>query len=187
MALLKIARMGHPVLRVPARPVEDPTAPWVRRLVEDMVETMEDAGGTGIAAPQVHMPWRIVVFRVGRERLTGLPGDAEQELTVLINPVVEPVGDEIAFGWEGCLSVPGLRGVVPRHLRVRYTATGLDGRTIERDAAGFHARIVQHECDHLDGILYPQRITDHRLIGFVEELQRHPLDLAALLGTEPGA
>ena len=187
MALLKIARMGHPVLRAPAKPVEDPAAPWVRRLVEDMIETMEDAGGTGIAAPQVHMPWRIVVFRVGGERLTDLPGDAEQDLTVLINPVIEPVGDEIAFGWEGCLSVPGLRGVVPRHLRIRYAATGLDGRPIEREAAGFHARVVQHECDHLDGILYPQRITDHRLLGFVEELQRHPLDVAALLGAEPEA
>jgi peptide deformylase len=184
MALLKIARMGHPILRTPARPVDDPTAPWVRRLVEDMVETMEDAGGTGIAAPQVHMPWRIVVFRVGGERLTGLPGDAEQNLTVLINPVIEPVGDEVALGWEGCLSVPGLRGVVPRHLRIRYMAAELDGNTVEREAAGFHARVVQHECDHLDGILYPQRITDNRLLGFVEELQRHPLDVAALLADE---
>jgi peptide deformylase len=184
MALLKIARMGHPVLRVPAKAVEDPSALWVRRLVEDMVETMEDAGGTGIAAPQVHEPWRIVIFRVSGERLSDLPDDVEQDLTVLINPVVEPLGDEIAFGWEGCLSVPGLRGVVPRHLRIRYTAIGLDGDTIEREAAGFHARIVQHECDHLDGILYPQRITDHRLLGFVEELQRHPLDVAAILGAE---
>jgi peptide deformylase len=184
MALLKIARMGHPVLRVPAKPVEDPTAPWVRGLVENMVETMEDAGGTGIAAPQVHEPWRIVVFRVGVERLSDLPGDTEQDLTVLINPVIEPLGDEIAFGWEGCLSVPGLRGVVPRHLRIRYTAIGLKGETITREAAGFHARVVQHECDHLDGILYPQRITDHRLLGFVEELQRHPPDIAAILGAE---
>ena len=184
MALLKIARMGHPVLRVPAKPVDDPAAPWVRRLVDDMVETMEDAGGTGIAAPQVHAPWRIVVFRVGGERLTDLPGDAEQDLTVLINPVIEPVGDEIAFGWEGCLSVPGLRGVVPRHLRIRYAAAGLDGSTIKRETAGFHARVVQHECDHLDGILYPQRITDQRLLGFVEELQRHPLDVGAILDAE---
>jgi peptide deformylase len=184
MALLKIARMGHPVLRIPAKPVDDPGSPWVSRLIEDMVETMEDAGGTGIAAPQVHAPWRIVVFRVGGERLTDLPGDAGQDLTVLINPVIEPVGDEIAFGWEGCLSVPGLRGVVPRHLCIRYTATGLDGSAIEREAAGFHARVVQHECDHLDGILYPQRLTDHRLLGFVEELQRHPLDVAAILGAE---
>jgi peptide deformylase len=185
MALLKIARMGHPVLRAAAGAVEDPTAPWVRRLVEDMVETMEDAGGTGLAAPQVHMPWRIVVFQVNGERLTDLPGDTEQDLTALINPVIEPVGNEMAYGWEGCLSVPGLRGVVPRHLRVRYRGLGLDGGAIERDVAGFHARVVQHECDHLDGILYPQRMTDHRLLVFLEELQRHPIDLAAFLaGTE---
>lgn len=181
MALLKIARMGNPVLRRRAARVEDPQAPWVRRLVDDMIETMADAGGTGLAAPQVHQPWRIVVFFVSGERLTGMPGDVAQDLTVLINPAVELLGGERAFGWEGCLSVPGLRGVVPRHLRIRYRATGLDGETIEREAAGFHARIVQHECDHLDGVLYPQRITDHRLLVFIEELQRHPIDLAAFL------
>jgi peptide deformylase len=181
MALLKIARMGNPVLRAPAAPIEDPTAPWVRRLVADMIETMEDAGGTGLAAPQVHLPHRLVVFRVGPERLTDLSGDTVQDLTVLINPVIETVGDERALGWEGCLSVPGLRGVVPRHLRIRYRGQGLDGAAIERAAAGFHARVVQHECDHLDGILYPQRMTDHRLLVFVEELQRHPIDLAAFL------
>jgi peptide deformylase len=186
MALLKIARMGHPVLRAAAAPIDDPSALWVRRLVEDMVETMEDAGGTGLAAPQVHMPWRVVVFRVGGERLTDLPGDTEQDLTALINPVIEPVGNEMAYGWEGCLSVPGLRGVVPRHLRVRYRGVGLDGNPIERDVAGFHARVVQHECDHLDGILYPQRMTDHRLLVFLEELQRHPIDLAAFLAGEQG-
>jgi len=184
MALLKIARMGHPVLRDRAAEVEDPAAPWVRRLVEDMLETMEDAGGTGIAAPQVHAPRRIVVFRVAGERTIELPGDGEQELTVLINPVVEPIGNEIALGWEGCLSVPGLRGVVPRHIRVRYRGVGLDGRTIAREAAGFHARVVQHECDHLDGILYPQRMTDHRLLVYLEELQRHPIDLEEFLARE---
>jgi peptide deformylase len=182
MALLKIARMGHPVLRAAARPVEDPAAPWVRHLVEDMVETMEEAGGTGIAAPQVHQSCRVVVFCVSGERITELPGDMAQDLTVLINPIVETVGRERALGWEGCLSVPGLRGVVPRHLRVRYRGIGLDGEVIERDVEGFHARVVQHECDHLDGILYPQRMTDHRLLVFLEELQRHPIDLAAFLG-----
>lgn len=181
MALLKIARMGHPVLRRPAQPVADPSAQWVRCLVEDMIETMEDAGGTGIAAPQVHMPWRIVIFRVGPERLTDLPGDTERALTVLVNPVVEPIGDERALAWEGCLSVPGLRGVVPRHLKIRYRAQALDGGQIDCEAAGFHARVVQHECDHLDGVLYPQRMTDHRLLVFTEELQRHPIDLAAFL------
>jgi peptide deformylase len=181
MALLKIARMGHPVLRAPAARVEDPTAPWVRALVADMRETMEDAGGTGIAAPQVHEPWRIVLFRVGGERLSGLPGDGPQELTVLVNPVVEPIGEEWSLGWEGCLSVPGLRGAVARPLRVRYRGTGLDGETILREAAGFHARVVQHECDHLDGILYPQRMTDQRLLVFTEELARHPIDLSSLV------
>jgi peptide deformylase len=184
MALLKIARMGHPVLRAVAAPVDDPTAPRVRCLVEDMIETMEDAGGTGIAAPQVHAPHRIVVFRVDGGRTSDLPGDGPQDLTVLINPVVELLGDEAALGWEGCLSVPGLRGVVPRALRVRYRAVGLDGTPIEREAAGFHARVVQHECDHLDGILYPQRMTDLRLLCSLEELQRHPIDLAQFLGGE---
>jgi peptide deformylase len=184
MALLKIARMGNPALRAPAAAIADPAAPWVRRLVDDMIETMEDAGGTGLAAPQVHMPHRLVVFRVGPERLTELRGDTEQDLTVLINPVVEPIGSERGLGWEGCLSVPDLRGVVPRHLRIRYRGVGLDGAAIEREVAGFHARVVQHECDHLDGILYPQRMTDHRILVFLEELQRHPIDLAAFLATE---
>jgi peptide deformylase len=181
MALLKIARMGNPVLRTPAAAVDDSSAPWVARLVENMIETMEDAGGTGIAAPQVHEPHRIVVFRVPDERVTEMRGDTAQDLTVLINPVIELVGGERAFGWEGCLSVPGLRGVVPRHLRIRYRGVGLAGAIIEREVEGFHARVVQHECDHLDGILYPQRMTDHRLLVFLEELQRHPIDLAAFL------
>jgi peptide deformylase len=184
MALLKIARMGHPVLRAKAADVDEPGAPWVRRLVDDMLETMEDAGGTGIAAPQVHVSSRVVIFRVGAERLSDLEGDTAQDLTVLINPIIEPLGDERTYGWEGCLSVPGLRGVVPRHLRIRYRGQRLDGGIIEREAAGFHARVVQHECDHLDGILYPQRITDHRLLMFAEEAQRHPIDLARFLATQ---
>jgi peptide deformylase len=168
-------------LRDVAGAVNDPTAPWVRRLVDDMVETMEDAGGTGIAAPQEHQPNRNGVNQISREPLRDMPLDVAQDLTVLINPVVETIGRERALGWEGCLSVPGLRGVVPRHLHVHYRGTGLDGEMIEREVAGFHARVVQHECDHLDGILYPQRMTDHRLLVFVEELQRHPIDLAAFL------
>jgi peptide deformylase len=184
MTLLKIARMGHPVLRTPAGPVADPTASWVRHLVGDMIETMEDAGGTGLAAPQVHEPYRLVVFRVPEERVTEMPGDSAQDLTVLVNPVVELLGRERALGWEGCLSVAGLRGVVPRHTRIRYRGTSLDGEIIEREAEGFHARVVQHECDHLDGILYPQRMTDHRLLFFLEELQKHPIDLATYLAEQ---
>ena len=170
MAILKIARMGHPVLAAKATAIANPGAPEIRQLAADMVETMIDANGAGLAAPQVHVPLRVVVFFVGPERLTDMPGDSEQDLTVLINPVVEPVGGERAFGWEGCLSVPGLRGVVPRQLHIRYRGVGLDGRPIEREAAGFHARVVQHECDHLSGILYPMRIRDMRNFGFTEEL-----------------
>jgi peptide deformylase len=184
MAIRKIARMGHPILRAPAALVEDPTAVWVRRLVEDMIETMEDAGGTGLAAPQVHEAWRIVIFRVPEDRVGDMPGDAPQDLTVLVNPEIELIGQERVLGWEGCLSVPGLRGVVPRHLRIRYRAADLDGETAVRAADGFHARVVQHECDHLDGILYPQRMTDHRLLVFAEEAQRYPLDLAAYFAAQ---
>jgi peptide deformylase len=186
MAVLEIARMGHPVLRSVAQPVDDPTAAWVRRLADDMIETMEASRGTGLAAPQVNEPWRIVVFRVDADRLSGMAHDFAIDQTVLVNPVLELVGRERAFGWEGCLSVPGLRGVVPRHLSIRYRGTGLGGETIERAADGFHARVVQHECDHLDGILYPQRMTDHRLLVFLEELQRYPIDLAAFFAEGRG-
>jgi len=182
MAILKIARMGHAVLREPAHPVSDPTAPEIRRLVQDMIETMEDAPGTGLAAPQVHVPLRVVVFKVAAERLTGEPGDEAQPLTALINPAIEPLGTETSLGWEGCLSLPGLMGAVPRFRRIRYRAMGLDGKVFERDVFGFHARVVQHECDHLDGVLYPARITDFARFGFTEEMRRFapPLSEEAL-------
>jgi peptide deformylase len=169
MAILKIARMGHAVLREQAKPVADPGAPEVIRLVRDMIETMEDAPGTGLAAPQVHVPLRVVVFKVMPERLTEEPGDDAQPLTILINPVIEPLGEETALGWEGCLSLPGLMGAVPRFTRIRYRAQGLDGQAIECCAAGFHARVVQHECDHLDGILYPSRMRDLSKLIFESE------------------
>ena len=179
MSILKLARMGHPVLRQIAAPVEDPTAPEIRRLVADMIETMEDEGGTGLAAPQVHVPLRLVVFKVGPERVTSLPGDGPAGLTVLINPVLELFGDTFNLDWEGCLSVPGLRGAVPRCTYLRYTGIDLEGNPIDRQVAGFHARVVQHECDHLDGVLYPQRMTDLGLLSFGEEGRRYPVDLAA--------
>ncbi len=170
MAILKIARMGHPVLRRAADPVPDPTAPEVRRLVADMLETMRDAPGTGLAAPQVHVPLRVVVFEVAetraqREQTQPVP------VTVLVNPAIEPLGDEGTLGWEGCLSVPGLAGMVPRYDRIRYRAMTPEGEAIDRIAEGFHARVVQHECDHLDGVLYPQRMTDLSLLVFTEELR----------------
>jgi len=172
MAILKIARMGHPVLLTPAVPVADPGAPEIRRLVADMIETMEDAQGAGLAAPQVHVSLRLFVFRVPPGRTTEGDGDGEMGNTVVINPVVEPLGEEMALRWEGCLSIPGLRAAVPRHTRVRYRGVDLEGRPVGAEASGFHAGVVQHENDHLNGILYPMRMTDFRLFGFNEELAR---------------
>jgi peptide deformylase len=186
MAILKIARMGHPVLRRAADPVEDPTAPEIRQLVHDMLETMEDADGAGLAAPQVHVPLRVVVFHVPRSRLAeNEAADPESgKVHVLINPVLEPIGDDKDLGWEGCLSVPGLRGVVPRWRRLRYRAVDLDGKPIDHTVEGFHARVVQHECDHLDGILYPMRMPDLSLLGFEEEMSRYPLQSSEELPEE---
>ncbi|MBM3569677.1 MAG: peptide deformylase [Alphaproteobacteria bacterium] len=173
MAILKIARMGHPVLRRRAEPVADPTAPEIRRLIEDMVETMIDAPGAGLAAPQVHVPLRLVIFRVPAERITGGAEDRPVDLQVLINPEIEALGAETTEGWEGCLSVPGLRGSVPRHARIRYRGLDQNGEPIDRIAAGFHARVVQHECDHLDGVLYPQRMKDLGQLMFESELRHY--------------
>lgn len=177
MAILKIARMGHPVLRREADSVADPTAPAIRKLLADMAETLADIGGAGLAAPQVHVPLRVVIFQVPQERTTGRPDDLAQSLMALINPVVEPEGDAKELGWEGCLSIPGLKGAVPRFSRIRYRGVAPDGTAIDRRVAGFHARVVQHECDHLEGILYPQRMTDLGLLTFVEEGARYPIDL----------
>jgi peptide deformylase len=172
MAILKIARMGHPVLVRRCDPVPDPGAPEVRRLVADMIETMEDAPGVGLAAPQVFVPLRLFVFRVPGERKEADPDDLPMGNTVLINPEIELLSDERVLNWEGCLSIPGMRAAVPRASRVRYRGVDCDGTVTEREVSGFHARIVQHEYDHLDGILYTMRMTDFRLFGFNEELNR---------------
>jgi peptide deformylase len=180
MSILKIARMGHPVLRAIARPIVDPTAPEIRRLAEDMIETVNDVRGAGLAAPQIHVSQRLVVFKVTPERSTGLAGDDPIAMSVIVNPVLEPVGDECNLDWEGCLSIPGLRGAVPRYTHIRYTGFDLDGNAIDRTVAGFHARVLQHECDHLDGVLYPERMTDLSLLCFTEEGARYPIDLGAV-------
>ena len=179
MSILKIARMGHPVLRRVADPVADPTAPDVAQLVRDMIETLEDIGGVGLAAPQVHVSRRVIIFKVPPERTIDIEGDGPLPLTALINPVVEPLGDAANLGWEGCLSIPGLRGAVPRYSRLRYAGYDLAGNWLEREVAGFHARVVQHEGDHLEGVLYPQRMTDLSLLTFIEEGRRWPIDLVA--------
>src|SRR5689334_17537206 len=172
MAILKIARMGHPVLLRRAALVSDPGAPETRRLVRDMMETMEDAEGAGLAAPQVHVPLRLFVFRVSPERTDGDPADEAVGNTVLINPEVELLTDERVLRWEGCLSIPGLRAAVPRAPRIRYRGVDCDGKVTQREVSGFHAGVVQHEFDHLNGILYPMRMKDFSLFGFTEELAR---------------
>lgn len=187
MAILKIARMGHPVLRRTAAPVADPRDPETRRLALDMIETMADAGGVGLAAPQVHVGRRLIVFRVPAERSGRDDGERPLGVTVLVNPEIVPLGDELVPGWEGCLSIPGLRGAVPRHRRIRYRGTDLDGEPVECEAAGFHARVVQHEVDHLDGVLYLDRMNDFRWLGFAEESMRYfPIDPAGTPEGEEG-
>ena len=170
MALLKIARMGHPVLLQRAAPVADPTAPEIRRLVADMIETMLDAPGIGLAAPQVHVPLRLFVFHLPAER-AGAPAMSP---TSVINPTLEPVDDERVLRVEGCLSIPGLRAAVPRWVRIRYQGVDTSGAPVGGTVDGLHANVVQHEFDHLDGILYPMRITDFASFGFNEELARFP-------------
>lgn len=175
MALLKIARMGTPVLATRAREVEDPTDPEIRRIVADMTETLADSGGVGLAAPQVHVPLRIVLFHVPGSRAGGADGaggGGAVPLTVLINPVLTPIGAETDGAWEGCLSLPGLTGWVPRHIKLHYRAVDLDNQPMEVTCEGFHARVVQHECDHLDGVLYPMRMTDMSNFGFVDEIKK---------------
>jgi peptide deformylase len=174
--ILKIARMGHPVLGQVATPVTEPRDPEMRRLVNDMVETMMDANGAGLAAPQVHVPLRIVVFQAPGERSD--PGLSQAErfdhtapLTILINPQITVLGTETEGGWEGCLSVPGLRGWVERAAHIRYRGLTPDGQTLTREARGFHARVVQHEVDHLDGRLYPSRMRDLSKLIFESEIR----------------
>ena len=172
MALLKIARMGHPVLLARAEPVRDPTAPAIAQLIEDMIETMHDASGAGLAAPQVHVPLRVFVYHVPAQRSAG-ENDPPRAVDALINPVLTPIGDEMATHTEGCLSIPGLRGAVPRPARVRYEGLDRHGRPVSGEASGFLALVLQHEQDHLDGILYPMRMTDLSRLGYETEYARY--------------
>jgi peptide deformylase len=178
--------MGHPVLKRVADAVEDPTAPGIHRLIADMVDTMADAPGIGLAAPQVHVPKRLVIYHIPESRAKNEEDeDAEEEeeeavpMTVLINPEIEALGEEMVTGIEGCLSLPGMIGMVPRFRHIRFKALAPDGSVIEREASGYHARVVQHECDHLDGILYPMRMEDLSTLGYTEEMGRDELPLGA--------
>jgi|TARA_B110000305_G_scaffold228512_1_gene278380 peptide deformylase len=163
MAILKIAKMGHPLLLQKAKEVRDPTSPEIKKLVNDMFDTLNDLGGSGVglAAPQVHISLQIVIFEAANEN--------ETSLITLINPKIEVLTKETSIDWEGCLSVPGLRGKVSRPNKIKYTGLDMEGNKIETIAEGFNARVVQHECDHLFGVLYPQRMKDLSSLQFVSE------------------
>ncbi len=167
MAVLPIAKMGAEVLKRRAAEVTDFQAPELKDFVQDMVDTMEDAHGVGLAAPQVHSSQRIVIFFVPANRNAGV----EVPLTVMVNPVITPLNEDKNEGFEACLSVPGLTGLVPRYTHIKYSFRDLNGVLVEREAKDFHARVVQHECDHLDGTLYPQRMTDMASLAFTDVLQ----------------
>ena len=168
MAVRPVLRMGDPRLLEKARPVERFDTHELHALIEDMRETMDALDGAGLAAPQIGVGLQVVIF--GVESNPRYPQAEPVPQTVLINPRLEAIDDEMEEAWEGCLSVPGMRGLVPRYKRLRYTGFDEFGKRIDRSAADFHARVVQHECDHLEGILYPMRIQDFRNFGFTEEL-----------------
>jgi len=168
MAVRRVLKMGDPLLYRKADPVQAYNTPALDQLIVDMFDTMAALNGAGLAAPQIGVSQRVVIF--GIEANPRYPDAEVVPATVLVNPVLEPIGDEKEEGWEGCLSVPGLRGLVSRHQRLRYTGYDAKGNGIDRTVSGFHARVVQHECDHLDGILYPMRLKDIRLLGFEDTL-----------------
>lgn len=163
-----VLRMGDPRLLRISRPVTKYATAELEQLVADMLDTMHHEEGVGLAAPQIGIDLRVVIF--GFESNTRYPDENAVPYTVLINPVLEPLGDTMEEGWEGCLSVPGLRGWVPRYHRLRYRGHDLAGQVIDRTVEGFHARVVQHECDHLDGVLYPMRVKDFSRFGFTDVL-----------------
>jgi peptide deformylase len=173
MAIRTVLRMGDPILLQQAQPVMQFDTPQLHNLINDLEETMQAMNGAGIAAPQIGESVQLVIFGQKEDRTDKNPRYPDADLvpyTVLINPTLTLIGDEIEDGWEGCLSVPGLRGMVPRHLRLHYTGFNQFGEPIDRLVSGFHARVVQHECDHLIGILYPMRVKDFSKFGYVDIL-----------------
>jgi peptide deformylase len=169
MAVLRIAKMGNPALMREAEPVADPTAPEIRALAEDMRETLEDIGASGLAAPQVLVPKRVVVYRIIAARIPRGSGLEPRPWTAMVNPVITPRTEAKTPVWERCLSVPGLHGKVPRFMHINITYQDLAGKTVSHDAHSSWAALLQHECDHLDGILYPMRMTDMALLAYNDE------------------
>jgi peptide deformylase len=168
MAIKPVLKMGDPRLLEVAQKVKKFSTPELDALIQDMHETMEALNGAGLAAPQIGVGLQVMIF--GVKRNPRYPDAEEVPYTVLVNPELVPLTEEIEQDWEGCLSVPGLRGMVPRFTRLRYRGSDQYGRPIDRSVEGFHARVVQHECDHLQGILYPMRITNFRTFGFTDVL-----------------
>ena len=168
MAIHRVLRMGHPLLNQRAAEVEAFNTPELDSLIRDMLDTMRAEDGAGLAAPQIGVSRRVVVF--GFDENPRYRDAPPVPRTVLVNPRIKPLDDAMEEGWEGCLSVPGMRGLVPRYRAIEYSGCDAQGEPIRVRAEGFHARVVQHECDHLDGILYPQRIRDFTRFGFIDEL-----------------
>jgi peptide deformylase len=169
MAVLRIAKMGNPVLLRKAEPVRDPTAPEIKRLAADMQDTLEDIGASGLAAPQVFVSKRVVVYRIIASRIPEGSGLEPRPWTVMVNPVITPKREQKTPVWERCLSIPGLHGKVPRYLDISISYQDLDGRRHQHDAYSSWAALLQHECDHLDGIVYPMRMTDLSLLAYNDE------------------
>lgn len=168
MTVRTILRMGDSRLLQPAQPVNDFANGELRALIEDMQDTMQAAGGVGLAAPQIGVGWQLVIF--GFESSVRYPDAETVPQTILINPLITPLDEATEDGWEGCLSVPSLRGLVPRYRAIRYQGYDENGQPIDRTVSGFHARVVQHECDHLQGMLYPMRMRDFTKFGFTDVL-----------------
>ena len=170
MAIREILKMGHPTLLEVAKPVEKFNTPELDSIIEDMIDTMKENDGAGLAAPQIGLGMQLVIF--GFDSNERYPEADQVPFTVLINPEITPIGAEEEDGWEGCLSVPGLMGVVPRFKKIRYQGNDQFGNEIDREVDGFHARVVQHECDHLIGKLYPMRIRDFSQFGYLDTLTK---------------
>ena len=170
MATREILKMGHPTLLEVAKPVEKFNTSELDSIIEDMIDTMKENDGAGLAAPQIGLGMQLVIF--GFDSNERYPEADQVPFTVLINPVITPIGDEEEDGWEGCLSVPGLMGVVPRFKKIRYQGKDQHGNEIDREVDSFHARVVQHECDHLIGKLYPMRIRDFSQFGYLDTLTK---------------
>ena len=170
MAIRDILKMGHPILLEVAKPIEVFNTPELDSIIEDMIDTMQENDGAGLAAPQIGLGMQLVIF--GFDANERYPEEDQVPFTVLINPVISPLDEEEEDGWEGCLSVHGLMGVVPRYKKIRYQGKDQYGNDIDREVDGFHARVVQHECDHLIGKLYPMRIRDFSQFGYLDTLTK---------------